>query len=395
MAIAKVILNGVTQMDVTQKTVTAGSMLYGTTALKNDGTDITGSIASKSSADLTVNGETVTAPAGYYGSSASKSVASGSASTPATTITANPSISVNSSTGVITASVSGSKSVTPTVSSGYVSSGTAGTITVSGSNTSQLSTQAGATITPTESEQTAVAANKYTTGAVKVAAIPSDYIGSEIDQRDSSDLTVSGATVSVPSGYYENSASKSVTSGSATTPDTSITANPTVTVNTSTGVVSAVVLKTQNITPTVVAGYVSTGTAGEITVSGGKTAQLTTQAAQTIYPSTSDQTIASGKYLTGTQTVKAVTTTNLSAANVKDGTVVQIGDSSDPDRVASVTGTFTDASTVSSGQTAAAAGQILTGYSAWVDGSEVQGSLRAMTVQEISAAVTAGWNGSS
>lgn len=44
MAISKIILNGVTQMDVTGKTVTAGSMLNGVTALKNDGTDVTGNI---------------------------------------------------------------------------------------------------------------------------------------------------------------------------------------------------------------------------------------------------------------------------------------------------------------------------------------------------------------
>ena len=44
MAISKVIFNGVTQMDVTQKTVTSASMLNGATALKNDGTDITGDI---------------------------------------------------------------------------------------------------------------------------------------------------------------------------------------------------------------------------------------------------------------------------------------------------------------------------------------------------------------
>lgn len=105
---------------------------------------------------------------------ASASVAAGSAATPATTITANPSISVNSS-GLITATASTTQSVTPTVSAGYVSSGTAGTITVSGSNTSQLSTQAGATITPTKSQQTAVASGKYTTGNVLVAAIPAAY----------------------------------------------------------------------------------------------------------------------------------------------------------------------------------------------------------------------------
>lgn len=45
MAISKIILNGVTQMDVTGKTVTAGDMLNGVTALKNDGTDITGNIS--------------------------------------------------------------------------------------------------------------------------------------------------------------------------------------------------------------------------------------------------------------------------------------------------------------------------------------------------------------
>lgn len=204
-------------MDTTQKTVTAGTMLSGTTALKNDGTGITGNIASKSSSDLTASGATVTAPAGYYSNAASKSVASGSASTPATSITANPTISVNAS-GLITASVSGSKSVTPTVSAGYVSFGTAGTVSVSGSNTEQLSTQSGTTVTPTESVQTAVTSGKFTTGAVKVGAISSTYVGSGITQRDSTDLTASGATVTAPAGYYAEAASKSVASGSAGTP---------------------------------------------------------------------------------------------------------------------------------------------------------------------------------
>lgn len=162
MAVSKVILNGNTLMDTTQKTVTADTMLNGITAIKNDGTDITGSIASKTSSDLTASGDTITAPAGYYASSASKAVSSGSATTPATSITANPSISVSSG-GLITASVSASQSVTPTVSAGYVSSGTAGTVSVSGSNTSQLTTQAAQTITPTTTNQT-IASGKYLTG---------------------------------------------------------------------------------------------------------------------------------------------------------------------------------------------------------------------------------------
>lgn len=186
MAVSKVILNGNTLMDTTQKTVTAASMLNGITALKNDGTDITGSIASKTSSDLTASGDTITAPAGYYASSASKAVSSGSASTPATTITANPTISVSSG-GLITASVSASQSVTPTVSAGYVSSGTAGTVSVSGSNTSQLTTQAAQTITPTKSAQT-IASGKYLTGTQTIAAIPAAY-------QDVTGVTASAADV--------------------------------------------------------------------------------------------------------------------------------------------------------------------------------------------------------
>lgn len=111
---------------------------------------------------------------GYYKISG---VANGSATTPAKTITANPGISVNSSTGVITASVSGSSSITPTVSAGYVSSGTAGTVSVSGSSTLSLTTQAAAIITPSTSTQTAVEAGRYTTGVVKVAAMTTGTAG--------------------------------------------------------------------------------------------------------------------------------------------------------------------------------------------------------------------------
>lgn len=44
MAISKIILNGVTQMDVTQDTVASDNLLSGFTATKNDGTKISGSI---------------------------------------------------------------------------------------------------------------------------------------------------------------------------------------------------------------------------------------------------------------------------------------------------------------------------------------------------------------
>lgn len=75
---------------------------------------------------------------------------------------------------------------------------------------------------------------------------------------------------------------------------------------------------------------------------------------QTIYPSTSDQTAAPSaitKYLNKV-TVKGVTTTNLTAANIKSGVTVEVGDSADPDRVASVTGTYSGGGTSKNAQTA-------------------------------------------
>lgn len=149
--------------DTSDATLDNGNkMLSGATAYAN-GVKYSGSIETKSSSDLTANGATVLVPAGYYAAATSKSVASGSATTPATTISLTPTIDVNSSTGLITVTASGSQSITPTVSAGYVSSGTAGTVSAGGSNTEQLTTKAAATYTPTTTDQT-ILAGQYLTG---------------------------------------------------------------------------------------------------------------------------------------------------------------------------------------------------------------------------------------
>lgn len=334
-------------------------------------------VTRRSSTNLTVSGATVTAPAGYYSTAASKSVA--------TTTLATPSVTIDNTTGVVTGSV--------TQTAGYVTAGTT-------SNTLSLSTQAATTITPNSTEQTAVAANKYTLGAVKVAAVPTEtgsatpstspqtitpssgyylssvsvgaipsqyivpsgtieitsngttdvtsyatasvdvqpdleaktatptesqqiitpstgkdglsqvtvgaisstYVGSGIDRLSSTDLTVSGATVTAPAGYYSTAASKSVSS--TTHP------NPTATINSTTGVVTA--------SHTQTAGYVSAGTTTY-------DLNLTTQAAATITPTTSMQTaVAAGKYTTGAVVVDAIpssyknltTTTTATASDI-------------------------------------------------------------------------------
>ena len=102
-------------------------------------------------------------------------------------------------------------------------------------------------VTPTESAQTIGGTNYMMEGAVTVNAIPSNYVGTGITRRDSTDLSASGATVSVPSGFYENNASKAVSSGTEGTP---------------TATKGTVTNHSVSITPSVTnsAGYISGGT---------------------------------------------------------------------------------------------------------------------------------------
>lgn len=136
------------------------------------------------------------------------------------------------------------------------------------------------------------------------------YTGT-IQTKTSSDLTASGDTVTVAAGYYASSASKAVSSGSAK-PATSISATG---ATVSTGTNTLTFSKSVSNTPQVTAGYVSTGTAGNSSVS--LTASVTTKAAATYTPTTSAQEIASGTYLTGKQTIQG--DANLVAGNIVYG----------------------------------------------------------------------------
>ena len=389
----------------TKQTITASSSYDGlgtVTVAAITATYVGSGIATRSSTDMTMSGNTVTAPAGYYASAGTKTI---TAATQAT-----PTISVNSS-GLITSTI--------TQSAGYVSAGTK-------SATLQLTAQAGKTVTPSTAAQTAVASGRYTTGTITVAAIPSEYIvptgtvtisangtgidvsnyasadvtvpatvpnlssktvtpseskqtitpgtgydglstvtvnaitasyvGSGVTQRTSSDMTMSGATVTAPAGYYASAASKTITSMTlpTTTASTSTgtikatigrstsdqyiniptgynsasasykisavangSATPTATLGgtsaeLATGTNTLTLTKTISNTPVVSAGYVSAGIAGNTKVT--LTASVTTKGTATITPGTTDQTITSGTYLTGVQTIKG--DSNLVASNI-------------------------------------------------------------------------------
>jgi hypothetical protein len=127
----------------------------------------------------------------------------------------------------------------------------------------------------------------------KTAYVDGEKVTGTIATKTASNLTASGATVTVPAGYYASQATKSVATATQATPSVSIDAN---------GKITASATQT--------AGYVSAGTKSG-------TKQMTTKVATTYTPSTSNQTIASGTYLTGTQTIKG--DANLVAGNIKSG----------------------------------------------------------------------------
>ena len=127
------------------------------------------------------------------------------------------------------------------------------------------------------------------------------------------------------------------------------------TINSSTGLITA--------TSTVSSGYVSSETKSN-------TLQLATQAAQTITPTTTDQTISSGKYLTGTQTIKG--DVNLTAENIADGVTIF-----------GVQGSHTGGTDVS--DTTATSGDVLSGkYFYLSNGTKTQGTIATKTSSDLS-----------
>lgn len=125
MAFSKIIVNGTTNLDVTQTTATADKVLYGYGCVGADGVWVDGTYTAptpRTASDVTVSGATVTVPAGAYSSQVSKSVASGTAGTPtaAKGTVSNHAISVipsvTNTTGYITGGTKNGTAVTVSAS---------------------------------------------------------------------------------------------------------------------------------------------------------------------------------------------------------------------------------------------------------------------------------------
>lgn len=130
-------------------------------------------------------------------------------------------------------------------------------------------------------------------------------------------VTPSTSSQTIGGAYYMMEGAVTVAAmpaGTATAPTTISGTGATV----STGTNTLTLSKTVSNTPQVTAGYVASGTAGNSAVS--LTANVTTKGTATITPTTSNQTIASGTYLTGTQTISG--DANLVAGNIKSGTTI-------------------------------------------------------------------------
>lgn len=213
------------------------------------------------------------------------------------------------------------------------------------------------TVTPSESEQNFTPSSGYDGySSVKVNAVSSTYVGSGVTKQAAQTITPGTTNKTIASGRYltgtqtiagdsdlvAGNIKKGVTifnvagtyeGATASAPVIeSLTVTPSTTEQTfnKSGIdgyypvtVKAVATATQA-TPTITVGSggkitaSSTQSAGYVS-SGTKTAtkQLTIQSTKTWTPGTSNQTIESGRYITGTQTILG--DTNLVPGNIKDG----------------------------------------------------------------------------
>ena len=264
-----------------------------------------------------------------------------------------------------------------------------------GENNIKADAQAAKTWYPTNSTQTIISAGKYISGAQKVGAVTYDVDASKILSGTTIKIGNSSNSVAVaeihgtytPTTALALPVTKSVTiSGNVYTPGSVQVASKaddgtvgsykslsfssgTYTIPNSTNN-HCVAVKDGS---TIVGLYSVETMYSNAKQEGKDEITANSRAESTWYTNKNDRTIAAGTYIAGTQTIKGVKTANISAGNIKYNVTVTVGDEGSATRISNVKGTFT--SVFSDGQTGAAAAQILSGYSGYVNGKEVKGSI--------------------
>ena len=381
MAVAKVILNGSTLMDVTQDTVTSSTLLSTYTATKADGTKVNGAyvapsfsvqsktatptesdqtiipdsgydglsavtiygissnyigtnVARKSSADLIASGSIISGPVGYYSEAFSKAVSAGSISLSGTTISLSVTPTLTSANGKININYQNTaKKVSAIVTSGYISSNVSSALNITASGSLQLPSLAAQTITPTTTDQT-IAWYQWLTGSQTIlgdANLLASNIASGVSifgvvgtfegggpSRSAADITATGSVVSGPAGTYSEAFSKAIDAGSVTQPYISVTVNPDFAITTSTGVINVFSSTNKLYTPTLVSGYISSINQIQVRFTATSVYYYQSLISSTTYtPTTTDQILSSGYLLTGSQTILG--DANLLASNIASG----------------------------------------------------------------------------
>ena len=372
MAISKVILNGEVQMDVTDTTAVAGDVLtdkyfYGADGVKTVGVNSGGSSNIQNSKRYTVQGSgsyTITPDSGKDAMrSVALTVPSISVATPTISSELNPPRIVatvaqgrgytegGTTTGTQSCVALGGTKTPTTSEQTLASSGdyaivtsdlkVAGDANLTAPNIKEGVTIFGVTGTHSGGSTVNVESGKsYTVNGAGNYTISPD---TGFDAMDAVALTVpeqtlptststsasgtSKATISrststryinIPTGYNGSAAYyqiSAVPNGSATGPTSLSASSATVSTGTNTLTLTKTGVTT---TPTVSAGYVSSATASTATVA--LTASVPVQGATTITPTTSDQTIASGTYLSGAQTIKG--SGYLTPSNIREGVTI-------------------------------------------------------------------------
>lgn len=297
----------------------------------------------------TSGGDIICSTAGY--------VAANATVTSITAVSVSTSLATSGTDNYFTAGTSSDKDITITpqytVSAGYVSAtsnknngGIAYWKIKTTSATTAATTVSANGTTITQQASASWGTGWITSGTISAATFSATYTGgdnsyTDISNTDAAPALVAGSYLYINAGYTSKvkiSLAKLIPDNASITGGANGTSNQ--------------MLK--NTTAYDNAGNLITGT-------------IESLAAHTYTPSTATQTITAGQYLSGAQTIEG--DANLIASNIRYGATIF-----------TVAGTFSHTSTITDSKTAVTAASLRSGYAAFINGQQINGTMATRTV---------------